>query len=101
MPKVFLSGPITGVEHYERPFNAAQALAEAQGYEVFNPATLPPGQTWTWYMRRCLKELSDSDHIWMLPFWMMSRGSRLEHYNAVQLEIPVRELTEKEVGVAI
>ena len=101
MPKVFLSGPITGVEHYERPFNAAQALAESQGYEVFNPATLPPGHDWTWYMRRCVEELAKCDHIWMLPGWMASRGSPLEHRIAGWLSIKPRYLKPEEVGVDV
>lgn len=37
--KVYLAGPMTGIEHYNFPaFNAAAVYLRSYGYEVFNPA---------------------------------------------------------------
>lgn len=91
---VYLSGPMTGCPDLNYPaFFAAESFAQAQGFLPINPARdAPEGWTWTQYMRRSLRLLTDADEIWMLPGWEQSRGARLEHTVAAGLELRIRFL---------
>lgn len=90
-PRLYLSGPMTGIEAHNAPaFNAAAAKLRALGYDVFNPAEhgfdeLP----WEQYLRRDLAALLDLDALAMLPGWTASRGAQLEVHVAKSLGMPV------------
>ncbi|HSW64957.1 MAG TPA: DUF4406 domain-containing protein [Dissulfurispiraceae bacterium] len=80
--KVYLSGPITGLEERSAGmFAAAQKEMEALGYEVVNPMLLAHNhnKSWEWYMAIDILALLECDHICLLPGWDISRGARLEH----------------------
>lgn len=40
MELVYISGPITGNENYQRQFAEADLLLRSNGFDVFNPAAL-------------------------------------------------------------
>ncbi|WP_206831642.1 DUF4406 domain-containing protein [Alicyclobacillus fructus] len=94
MKCVYLSGPMTGLPHGNRPafMEAAQAL-RARGLTVVNPAEYgSPEDDWYAAMRRDIRMLMDADAVVTLPGWERSRGARLEVYVASQLNMPVYTL---------
>lgn len=90
-PKVYISGQITGLaeEEYKRKFKEAEDKLIGLGYDVVNPASLEPipNGTWTDYMRRDIKLLTDCDYIYMLDNWTESTGAKAEFKLAVDIGI--------------
>ena len=88
--KVYISGPITGIDFGNRlAFMAARCGLELCGYEVVDPSDvkLDDDATWADYMRADLKLLLDCDYIYMLEGWEDSKGARLERGLAERLGI--------------
>lgn len=99
--KVFISGPMTGYEDYNREaFNAMEKELKEAGYSVFNPAWLKVDEEWTHedLMAIDLVALSMCDAIVQLDGWGRSEGAKIEHAFAkangkrfIQLEARKRE----------
>jgi nucleoside 2-deoxyribosyltransferase len=88
--RVYIAGPITGNSNYREQFDQIAAELRSFGFEPANPAADGTGEhPWSWYMRRALRLLLDSDAVLMLPGWEQSRGATFEHYTAVTCGIPV------------
>lgn len=94
MPKqrVYISGPMTGYEDFNRPaFHEMATQLMGAGYDVYNPADLVlKGGTWHDYMKAHLPHLSDCQLVVVLPGWQKSPGARLEVVNAHSLGIPIK-----------
>ena len=77
--KIYISGPITGWEGYEKKFAEAEKALKEQGKIVINPAHLPGGlgdcET---YMHVCFPMIDVCDAIVMLDGWKNSCGSCME-----------------------
>ena len=89
--KIYIAGPVTGVEGYEETFaNAADDL-RAKGYEPVNPVApgLVEGYSYRDYINRGFQMLMECDGMLLLPGYMDSKGAALElHYAlAVGMEI--------------
>lgn len=84
MKRIYIAGPITGVENYRAAFYAAEVLFHNQGHAVMNPARLPAYDAFTHehYMRISLAMLRACDTVYMLPNWKASRGACIEHGRA-------------------
>lgn len=92
--KVYISGPMTGYENYNRPaFNKVADKLRSQGYDVLNPAEigLGPDATWQDYMREDIRMLTHADAIYLLDGWEQSRGATIEKQIADVLQIPIFE----------
>ncbi len=102
--KVYISGPITGVENWQDNFLAAEKeLLELSGdFVVVNPATLSKNleklfatlektPDYTDYMRKDIKELSYCSAICLLPGWKRSKGARMEYRIAKILNMQILE----------
>lgn len=90
--KLYVSGPMTGIENHNFPaFNAAADRLRDRGFEVVNPADKGIIEGWTWedYLRWDLREVCLCDGLAMLPGWMGSRGANLEVHVAKALSMPV------------
>lgn len=88
--KIFISGPMTGLPHFNRPaFHEAARLLDSQGHVVLNPATLPDGLSEKEYMDICLSMLLCADAIYLLDEWKISAGARVEHALAEKLSLLV------------
>ncbi len=94
---VYVAGPMTGVEAFNRPtFHATTRAIRSQGYEVVNPAEfdeadpIPPGgRAWDEYIRRDLAALLGCNTVAVLPGWRKSRGAALEVHVARALGMAV------------
>ena len=97
--KIYISGAITGFEKVAPLlFEIAENKLESQGFEVVNPMTIEHNHDLSWisYMRVDLKALLDCDYIYMLSNWRNSRGAKIEHDLAKELEIGVIFQSENE-----
>lgn len=96
--KVYISGPITGVDFGNRfAFSCARSALELCGYEVIDPSEvqLDDEATWSDYMRADLKLLLDCDYIYMLDGWEDSKGARIERELAENLRIEEIDLDQE------
>lgn len=91
MKKVYIAGPITGVEGYKDRFERAEVILRTAGYEPVSPIAdgLVPGAGYRFYINRGIRLLMDCDAICLLPGWTGSRGTKLEKWYAETVQIPV------------
>lgn len=75
-------------ENYPAFFHEAKLL-RARGFEVYNPAVEPKGQTLEYYMAIDLPEVCKADAVAVLPDWETSQGARIEVDLARRLCKPV------------
>ena len=89
--KIYIAGPVTGVEGYEGTFAKAADDLRAKGYEPVNPVAPGLVEGWTYrdYINRGFQMLMECDGMLLLPGYMDSKGAALElHYAlAVGMEI--------------
>ncbi|NHJ44729.1 DUF4406 domain-containing protein [Salmonella enterica] len=86
--KIYIAGPMTGYENYNRPmFNAVAQQMLSGGHVALNPATLPDGLSQHEYMDICLAMLRCADAIHMLHGWQESDGAVAEHAMAKSWEL--------------
>ena len=95
--KVYLSGPMTGIQDFNFPaFNAEAARLRAAGLQVVNPAEINPDTTMSWHecMRADIKALCDCDTLALMPGWESSQGAHLELHIAHRLGLRVIQTRE-------
>ena len=103
--RVYVAGPMTGIEDFNYPaFNAMADQLRAQGYEVENPADhgVVEGAVWADYMAYDLTRLGLCGMIALLPGWERSEGAKLEVQIAHRLGMTVvnaHDLVSMEVKV--
>jgi hypothetical protein len=97
MTRVYLSGPMSGIEDHNFPaFHRVAAKLRAQGYDVINPAELNPnpGMTWEDCLRVDIRALCTCNAIAMIPGWQYSRGAQLEQQIAHRLGLSFLDISE-------
>lgn len=96
--KLYISGPITGIEdNNRRAFALAQHRLMISGYEVLNPHTLGPqsgyqdGLRWSDYLKTDLEAIlvEKVDGVATLPGWYKSPGAMLETEMCLKLDLPI------------
>lgn len=96
MITLYIAGPMTGHDDYNRPaFHQAAAQLRGAGYHVISPAETPQSTAapeWADWTRASLKRMLDADAVATLPGWQTSRGARLEIHVAAQLGMDQRSL---------
>ena len=79
--RVFISGPMTGIEDFNRPaFMDAEEKLKSAGFSVFNPAWLrfDSGFDNAAIMAVDLAALSHCNYIYQLEGWEKSKGASAE-----------------------
>jgi hypothetical protein len=100
--KVYVSGPMTGIEDFNYPafnypaFHDARDALKAAGHEVVSPADIPLRDDWDWidYILVDIVHVFNCDGVATLPGCETSKGSRIECLIAQERGIPVRPLEE-------
>jgi predicted kinase len=100
--RIYLSGPMSGLEHFNYPaFNKAAAKLRAEGHTVFNPAEtgLIQRETGGFDVRAAFAEYTawickDADAIALLPNWYDSHGAATEYALAKYIGLEVIELEQ-------
>lgn len=86
--KVYISGPITGIEGYLERFDGMEHMLTAAGYEVVNPARvnlyLPKSTTHEEYMKMSMCMLEMCDTVVFLHGWRYSKGAKQEFEYALE-----------------
>lgn len=92
MTRIYLAGPMSGIEAFNFPaFNAEAARLRALGYHVENPAENPEQASWADYMRVAIPQMLTCDIVALLPGWSDSRGALLEQRIAFQLGMEIKQ----------
>ena len=88
--RIFISGPISGVEDYKERFAEKAGAIWNAGDVPFDPSLieLSPDATQADYLLECLEELVKCDAICFLPGAKKSKGSLIEREFARYANIP-------------
>jgi hypothetical protein len=77
--RLYLSAPMTGIKDFNRPaMLAAEKELKSAGFSVVNPARLPSGKAWQWYMHRALRDIPTCGAMAQLDGWRRSIGCMIE-----------------------
>lgn len=87
--KVYIAGPITGVEKYWEAFEKAEDELTAKGYIALTPTRLPLGLDNAAYMRIDLAMIDAADAVLFLPGWTGSHGAVVEHAYCTYISKPI------------
>lgn len=91
-PKYYIAGPMTGHPEHNYPyFGKVAERLRGQGYHIVSPHEIEYGETmetrgqkeWSYYLRKTLLALLESDAIVLLPGWRTSKGAMAEFRLAV------------------
>jgi hypothetical protein len=100
MQKMYLSGPMDGLEEFNHPlFNRVAAEFRQVGFAVCTPSEFFDGdksRERKEYMREAVKYLLEADTIVLLPGWEDSKGARLEAAIATELDLSIMEYVERD-----
>lgn len=77
--KIFIAGPITGIDRYWENFEIADDYITGLGHIALSPARLPQGMTYVEYERISLAMIDVADAVLFLPGWSHSRGASFEY----------------------
>jgi hypothetical protein len=104
MSKLYLSGPMDGIENYNHElFNKVAKEFRDANFAVCTPSEFFDGDVTRErkeYMREAVKYLLEADTIVLLPGWEDSKGARLEAAIATELDLIIVEYVENDEQAA-
>lgn len=95
--RIYISGPITGIDNYIDNFNKAEEYLTSLGHDVINPAKVDmslPKMTYDEYLLIDLFLLNQCQAIYMLNGWNHSKGAKEELKTALLQGIDIYLETE-------
>lgn len=93
---IYISGPMAGIEGYEKNFKAAEEKIKESGHEVVNPAEIDgEGMTREELLGLDLWMLEECNAIYMLKGWQQSCGANREYGFALAKGMSVMFETEE------
>ncbi|EDM3391824.1 nucleoside 2-deoxyribosyltransferase [Salmonella enterica subsp. enterica serovar Newport] len=101
MSVVYISGPMSGLEDFNRTaFAIAARNLDAKGYTVLNPAILPDSLTYGRYIKISKAMLECADTIYLLEGWRDSAGATAEHALAKKLDLKISTPESRKGGAS-
>lgn len=92
MKKVYIAGPMTGYEDYNRQeFYKSATKLHFEDSIPLNPAILPDGLTQGQYMDICFAMIRAADEIYLLKGYEESKGAMAELAYAEKLGLVISE----------
>lgn len=92
--KLYVCGPITGVENYKTNFKKAQSSLMQAGYDVVNPCDLNLiSASWEECMKKDIPAMLECDGVAVLPGWENSTGAKLELHIAQNVCLPIKTIS--------
>jgi len=93
--RLYISGKISGNEHYKEDFATARQELKSVGYDVCDPTSFDLAEDipWAEAMKYDIGEMLRCDGVALLPNWEDSKGSCLEARLAKDLGIMTRPLS--------
>jgi hypothetical protein len=86
--KIYISGKIMGDPNFKQKFLSAENdLIRAGWKDIINPTKLGEEETWEKYMIRDIEIIFGCTAIYMLSDWKQSRGARIEHAVAMEMNL--------------
>lgn len=112
---VYLSGPMTGIENFNREaFDYAAGVLRKQGYTVIVPGESEEYEEWEtailaigkkkreFYLSRDIDYIQETaDVVVVLPGWQESEGAKLEVLVAQQIGVPVFQFEDMKAVTAV
>lgn len=97
--KLYIAGPITGIENYLENFDKAAVELVNKGFEVASPTWFSAqgemlGWDWNTYMKATIQMMLNCDGVALLPGWDNSRGAAIERELAERLGMKIKALSE-------
>ena len=94
--KLYVIGPVTGLDDLNRPaFEAARTVLEAEGYVALLPHDfIAADATWQQAMKRSLETLAKADGVACLDGWSKSHGASHEVETAQWLGLPAMSVKD-------
>jgi hypothetical protein len=94
--RVYLAGPIGGIENAHVAFDVAKEELEAYGYRVYSPVDYERFKGNSFKLSEAMGEFfkiisSQTDVVCVLPGWRKSKGACLEVAFAMYIGVAVRE----------
>ena len=92
--RIYIAGPMTGIEDYNFPaFNRAAGMLRESGWVVENPADhgVVEGASWSDYLAYDLTRLGTCGAVYLLRGWQNSKGAKLEYLIAKELGMVIIE----------
>lgn len=92
MKRIYIAGPMTGYEDFNREsFHSAADCCVKNNAVALNPAILPDGLTQGQYMDICFAMIRAADAIYLLKGYEESKGAMAELAYAEKLELKIIE----------
>ena len=83
--KIYIVGPITGVENWQEAFNRAKKELSQYDCIILSPVDYPEGLTQREYMMLSVQNVFIADKIYALPGWENSKGATTEVSLAISI----------------
>lgn len=80
----YISGSISNDPNYKEKFSLYESYLLQKDFIVMNPAVLPEGFEYKYYMNICFPMIDACEFFFILPDFNISEGSKIEIVRAIQ-----------------
>ena len=99
--RIYISGPMTGVDNYVAHFSTAEQFLTSLGHTVMNPASvdacMPEDVSYDEFLNLDLYLMAMCDAVYLLNGWNKSNGAKVEAADAIHKKMIIFTEAEKEL----